>query len=60
MLRLANRYDTRRRGMRSDITHLFVYKWLGGGARLDAGLVNEDGTPRRAFFVLRNFLRSHR
>jgi hypothetical protein len=57
MFKLADRYDTKRRGTRSNITHVFVYKWLGGGARLDAGLVNEDGTPRRAFFVLRRLLR---
>jgi hypothetical protein len=60
MFRLANRYDTKRRGMRSKLTRLFVYKWLGGGARVDAGLVNEDGTPRRAFFVVRRLARSHR
>ena len=46
--------------MRSTITRLYVYKWLGGGARLDAGLVNEDGTPRRAFFVVRRHLRAAR
>jgi hypothetical protein len=60
MFRLANRYDTMRRRMRSTITRLFVYKWLGGGGRLDAGLVNEDGTPRRAYFVVRRFLRARR
>jgi hypothetical protein len=60
MFRLANRYDTRRRGLRSRITRLFVYKWLGGGGRLDAGLVNEDGTPRKPFYVVRRLVRSHR
>jgi Glycosyl hydrolase catalytic core len=60
MFQLANRYDTKRRRMRSTITRLFVYKWLGGGGRLDAGLVNEDGTPRRAYFVVRSHLRSTR
>jgi hypothetical protein len=59
MFRLANRYDTRRRGTRSRITHLFVYRWRGGGPRLDAGLMNEDGTPRRAFYVVRRFVRSN-
>ena len=58
MFRLADRYDTKRRGLRSNITRLFIYKWLGGGPRVDAGLVDEDGTPRRAFFVVRRFLRS--
>jgi hypothetical protein len=60
MFRLVNRYDTRRRGTRSRIARLFVYKWLGGGGRFDAGLVNEDGTPRRAFYVVRRLARSHR
>jgi Glycosyl hydrolase catalytic core len=60
MFRLADRYDTRRHGLRSAITRLFVYKWLGGGARVDAGLVDEDGTPRRAFYVVRRLARSHR
>jgi hypothetical protein len=60
MFKLANRYDTERRGMRSHITRLFVYKWLGGGGRLDAGLVNEDGRPRKAFYVVRRLARTHR
>jgi hypothetical protein len=60
MFRLANRYDTKRRRMRSRITRLYIYKWLGGGGRLDAGLVNEDGTPRRAFYVVRRHLRAAR
>ena len=29
MFRLANKYDTRRRGMRSKITRLYVYAWFG-------------------------------
>jgi hypothetical protein len=60
MFRLARRYEHRRRGTRSRIARVFVYKWLGGGGRFDAGLVNEDGTPRRAFYVVRHFARSHR
>jgi hypothetical protein len=62
MFRLADRFDSRRRGMRSRITRLYVYKWFGEppGAHLDAGLVNDDGSPRRAYAVLRRFARSHR
>jgi hypothetical protein len=60
MFRLVNRYDTRRRGTRSRIGRLFIYKWLGGGGRFDAGLVDEDGTPRRAFYVVRRLARAHR
>jgi hypothetical protein len=57
MFRLVDRYDARRRGTRSRITRLFVYKWLGGGGRFDAGLVNEDGTPRPAYYVVRRHVR---
>jgi len=61
MFRLANRYDSRRRGMRSKITRLFVYRWFGAprGARFDAGLADPDGTPRPAYFVLRRYVHSH-
>lgn len=62
MLRLADRYDSRRRGMRSKITRLYVYNWFGAprGARFDAGLVDPDGSPRAAYFVLQAYARSHR
>jgi hypothetical protein len=60
MFRLAGRYDTKVRRLRSTISRLYVYKWLGGGERLDAGLVDEDGTPRRAFFVVRRHVRAAR
>ena len=62
MFGLADRYDSRRRGTRSKITRLFVYQWFGAprGARFDAGLVNPDGTPRAAYFVVRRHARSHR
>jgi hypothetical protein len=54
MFRLADRYERRRRGLRSRITRLFVYCWFGEppGAHFDAGLVNPDGTPRRAYSVV--------
>jgi Glycosyl hydrolase catalytic core len=62
MFTLANRYDSKRRGMRSKIGRLYVYKWFGepSTARFDAGLVDADGTPRSAFSVFRRFARSHR
>jgi len=62
MFRLADRYATRRHGMRSKITRLFVYNWFGGppGAHFDAGLVDPDGTPRLAYFVLRAHARTRR
>ncbi|MGH2967544.1 MAG: glycosyl hydrolase [Solirubrobacteraceae bacterium] len=62
MFRLVNRYDTKRRGMRSKITRLFVYTWFGEerSARFDAGLVNPDGSPRKAFSVFSKNARKHR
>jgi hypothetical protein len=62
MFRLVNRYDTRRRGMRSKITRLFVYTFFGEdrSARFDAGLVNPDGSPRPAFKVFKKNARKHR
>jgi Glycosyl hydrolase catalytic core len=62
MFKLANRYDSRRRGMRSKITRLFVYRWYGEprSARFDAGLVNADGTPRRHFRTFRRTAVRHR
>jgi hypothetical protein len=62
MFRMADRYDERRHGMRSKIMRLYVYNWFGAprGARFDAGLVNPDGTPRAAYFVLRAYARTHR
>jgi hypothetical protein len=62
MFRLAGRFDSPRRGLRSTLTRLYVYKWFGEppGARFDAGLVGFDGTPRPAFYVVRWYARSHR
>ena len=62
MFRLAGRYDARRRGMRSRVTRLYVYRWYGEqpGAHFDAGLVGPDGTPRRAYSVFAKYARSHR
>jgi hypothetical protein len=62
MFKLVNRYDTKRRGMRSKITRLFVYTFYGesSSARFDAGLVNPDGTPRPAFSVFKKNARRHR
>ena len=59
MFRLAERYDRRRRGLRSAIARVYVYRWFGEppGAHFDAGLVNPDGTPRRAYFVVANHAR---
>src|SRR5829696_6323016 len=62
LFRLVNRYDSRRRGMHSKLTRVYVYSFYGAqpSARFDAGLVNPDGTPRKAFSVFRNTARTRR
>jgi Glycosyl hydrolase catalytic core len=62
MFRLADRYDRRRRALQSIIARLYVYRWFGEppGAHFDAGLVNPDGTPRRAYSVVAEHARGHR
>lgn len=57
MFRHANRFDRRRKGYRSRVTRVYVFKWYGEqqGARFDAGLVDPDGTPRPGLEV---FLRT--
>jgi hypothetical protein len=63
MFRLANRYDSRQRGLRSKITQLYVYRWFGEAsrsARFDAGLVNANGTPRKAYNVFKKFAKTRR
>ena len=63
MFKLADRYDSRQRGLRSKITQLFDYRWFGEptrSARFDAGLVNADGTPRPAYSVFARTAKTHR
>ncbi len=62
MFRLTGRFDEPRRGLRSTIARLYVYRWYGEppGARFDAGLVNADGSPRRAYSVVAEHARAHR
>jgi hypothetical protein len=51
MFSLVSKYDSRKRGMKGRITRLYNYQWTGAprSARFDAGLVNENGTPRKAY-----------
>ncbi len=62
MFTLANRYDSRKRGLRSTITQLYVYCWFGeaSGARFDAGLVSATGAPRKAYNVFAKTAKKHR
>ena len=51
MFSLVSKYDSRQRGMKGRVTRLYNYQWTGAprSARFDAGLVNEDGTQRKAY-----------
>jgi hypothetical protein len=51
MFQLVSKYDSRKRGMKGRITRLYNYQWTGAprSARFDAGLVNLNGTPRKAY-----------
>ena len=62
MFKLANRYDSRKAGLRSKVTQLYVFRWYGEprSARFDAGLMNPSGSPRKAYRVFARFARSHR
>ena len=62
MFKLADRYDSKQRGLRSKVTQLFIYRWFGEGrtARFDAGLVNPNGTPRKALAVVKKYAKTHR
>jgi hypothetical protein len=62
MFKLANKYQRRRAGLHSKITQLYIYTWFGEprGARFDAGLVNPNGKPRKAYGVVRKGVRKHR
>ena len=62
MFKLASKFSRRRAGSRSSITQLVVYKWYGEprGARFDAGLVNPNGTPRKALAVVVKKSEGHR
>ena len=52
---IANKY-------RSRIRRLYLYQWNVdfGGNRFDAGIVNPDGSPRRAYYVVRKYRRQIR
>ena len=55
MFRLADSYDRRRSGLRGRITRLYNYQWTGvpRNARFDAGLVNPNGSARKAYRVFK-------
>jgi hypothetical protein len=48
MFQLADKYDTKRRGYKSKLTRLYVYRWFGETGTWDSGLVDPDGSRRPA------------
>jgi hypothetical protein len=48
MFTLADRFDSKKKGYKSKLTRLYVYRWFGESGNWDSGLVNQDGTPRPA------------
>jgi len=59
MFQLAARYDSRRRGLRARLTRLYVYRFYGepSDSRFDAGLVNENGSPRASYSQFKKYAR---
>jgi hypothetical protein len=62
LFKLADRYDTRRRGNRSKMTRVYYYRWFGEPAdsRFDAGLTDVNGNPRPAFKTFSRIAKRHR
>jgi hypothetical protein len=48
MFQLADRFDSKKKGYKSKLTRLYVYRWFGETGNWDSGLVNVDGSPRPA------------
>jgi hypothetical protein len=56
MFKLADRYDSRRKGYKSKVTRIYVYRWWGEpDGTFDAGHVNPDGSPRPAVTEFKRF-----
>lgn len=55
----ATKYMFRLARSNRRIKRLYIYSWWGEprGARFDAGLVDPDGSPRRAYYVVKKKLR---
>jgi hypothetical protein len=61
MFSMVDKYDRRRSGMRSKITRLYNYQWTGVSkrARFDAGLVNPNGSARKAYRQFRKLAKRY-
>ena len=62
LFRLANQFDSKRRGNRSKMTRVYVYRWFGepANSRFDAGLTDVNGKPRPAFSTFSRVAKRHR
>ena len=62
MFQLADAFRNRRAGLRSRIARIYPYSWYGSprGARFDAGLMDPDGSPRRAYHAFRKLVARRR
>ena len=61
MFKVFRKYDSRQSGMRSRLTRLYNYQWTGvrRSARFDAGLVNPNGSPRKAYRQFKRLARPY-
>ena len=61
MFKVFRKYDSRQSGMRSRLTRLYNYQWTGvrRSARFDAGLVNPNGSPRKAYRKFKRLARRY-
>ena len=58
MFTLADRYDSMKRGYKSKLTRLYVYRWFGETGTWDSGLVNPDGSSRPALVQFQKYAKS--
>ena len=61
MFKLVGTYDSRLPGMRSRLTRLYNYEWTGAprSARFDAGLVEPNGKPRKAYKTFKKLAKKY-
>jgi hypothetical protein len=61
MFSLADKFDTRKRGLRSKVTRLYNYNWYGQKSKgFDAGLVDKNGKPRKALAQFVRYAARHK
>jgi hypothetical protein len=59
MFQLADRFDASKKGYKSKVARIYVYRWWGEPTgTFDSGLVNPDGSPRPAFTEFARFAKN--